>query len=439
MSVPRSVPIGAVCLLYAAMLSAAPHSDPSPTAVVLPTTRASPLLQDAVRRVWETSPEVQAARADLAAAQARARAAAQPMYNPSLSLEAEGADVDRRTAGVSLALDFSGKRRARSSRGEAELLAAEAGYDLRRRDVATRWLKAWSTAAFAARQSELGQRRLALMQRFDELATQRLKVGDISSPERDLAGLALGEAQLQQAALVGNEAAARAMLLAISDDQRTPLPPLLHGISPAVDSIVALPVDELPELRQARAQQASADAGVQVARRARIPDPTLSLTGGQVRSGPRTDQVIGVSVSIPLPVLNTGRAEVDAARAEVDAAAAGVRSRQFVLRAGLQEAQARYAALRSAAEAFRSGRAAAFEDRTTLLEKLWRAGEMSTSDYLVQLKQSLDTALSGQALESQTWQGWFDYLAAAGRLGDWLDGSTQDGRNQDGRKQEFPR
>ena len=71
-------------------------------------------------------------------------------------------------------------------------------------------------------------------------------------------------------------------------------------------------------------------------------------------------------------------------------------------------------------------RAAAFEDRTALLEKLWRAGEIGTSDYLVQLKQSLDTALSGLELESQAWQAWFDYLNVAGRLTDWIDGRTQD-------------
>jgi cobalt-zinc-cadmium efflux system outer membrane protein len=145
-----------------------------------------------------------------------------------------------------------------------------------------------------------------------------------------------------------------------------------------------------------------------------------------VRNGPLSDRVIGLSVSIPLPVLNTGRAEVAAAQAETDAATANVRSRQFVLGARLVEAQARYSALHSAAEAFRGGRAAAFEDRTVLLEKLWRAGEISTSDYLVQLKQSLDTALSGLQLESQAWQAWFDYLTAAGRLTDWIDGRTQD-------------
>ena len=412
MSAFRAVPLGAVCLLYALAASAAP--------VV-----SSPL-QSAVRVVWNTSPEVQAAQAELEAARARARAAAQPLYNPELSLDAENADVNRRTAGLSLALDLSGKRRARTDEGQAALHASEAAYALARRDVATRWLKAWSAVALARQRSELGHRRLQLMQRFDALAGQRLKVGDISSPERDLAGLALGEAQIQQASLIGNEAAARAGLLAISGEAATMSPALPQGLPPRAGSIAPLSADERPELMKARAEQARAEAGIEVARRARTPDPTVSLTGGQVRNGPINDRVIGLSVSIPLPVLNTGRAEVDAAQADADAAVANVRTRQLMTQASLQETQARYDALLGAANAFRMGRAAAFEDRTALLEKLWRAGEISTSDYLVQLKQSLDTALSGLELESQAWQAWFDYLTAAGRLNDWIDGRTQD-------------
>ncbi len=423
MSVLRLVPLGAACLLYAAVLGATPRPDSKP--VSPPAFAASAPLQAAVRRIWESTPEVEAARAELEAARARARAAAQPLYNPSLALDAENADVDRRTAGISLPLDLSGKRRARASQGDAELRASEADYDLRRRDIAARWLKAWSTAALAARQRELGQRRLALMQRFDDLAAQRLNVGDISSPERDLAGLALGEAQVQQASMAGNEAAGRAALIAISGDHAGNPPPLPAALPPVAETLVPLAADQLPGLVQARAKQASAEAAVQVARRARIPDPTVSLTGGQVRNGPMSDRVIGLSVSIPLPVLNSGRAEVAAARAEADAAVANVRSRQFVLNANLIEARVRYDALHAAAVAFRSGRAAAFEDRTALLEKLWRAGEISTSDYLVQLKQSLDTALSGLELESQAWQAWFDYLTAAGRLTDWIDGRIQ--------------
>lgn len=419
MLVLRAALIGAACLLCAANAAALPFDrDTSSTAAGTP-------LGDAVKLVWAANPDVQAARAELEAAQARVRAADQPVYNPSLSLDAENADVDRRTAGISLPLDMTGKRRARTTQAQAQWSSREAAYEVLRRDIASRWLKAWSTAALAARQRELGERRVSLMRRFDALAADRLRVGDISSPERDLAGLALGEAQIQQASLAGAEAAALATLEAVAGDA-VATPPLPAGLPPASDSVSPVPMEQRPELVKLRADESVAQAGIEVARRARLPDPTLSLTGGRVNTGTRTDQVIGVSVSIPLPVLNSGRAEIDAALAEAGAAAALTRSQQQASRASLREAQSRYDALLAAGHAFRQGRAAAFDDRTALLEKLWREGEISTSDYLVQLKQSLDTALSALALESQAWQAWFDYLAAAGRLTDWLDGRTQE-------------
>ncbi|MDO1528754.1 TolC family protein [Fulvimonas sp. R45] len=428
MSAFRSVPLGAVCLLFAAACAATPQFEGRDA--LAPSTRPSPLappaLAEAVRRLWNSSPDIQAARAELEAARARARAAAQPLYNPSLALDAENADVDRRTTGISLPLDLGRKRRARADQGQAELRASEAAYDVQRRDLAARWLKAWAVAALAGRQSGLGQRRVALMRRFDALAAERLKVGDIGSPERDLAALALGEAQVQQATLQSQAAAAQAALLAIEGRVAPAPPPLPSGLPPAIDVITPRATGDLPDMVQARSELASAEAGVQVARRARVPDPTISFTGGQVRSGPRTDRVIGMSVSIPLPVLNNGRAEVDAAIADVDAAAARLQSRRQSLDARLAGFSERYRALRHADEAFRGSRAAAFEDRVALLEKLWRAGEIGTSDYLVQLKQSLDTALSGLELEGQAWQAWFDYLTAAGRLNDWLAGRTQD-------------
>nr|WP_157582370.1 TolC family protein [Rhodanobacter spathiphylli] len=425
MSAFLSVPAGAACMLFATALGAVPG--PMPTPASPSAGRAPPSLQAAVQRLWDTNPEIRAARAQRDAASARADAAAQPLYNPELVLDAEHADVNRRTAGLSLTLDLSGKRRARAGQGSAELRVSEARYTLVRRDMTARWLKAWSVAALAERRSVLGQRRLALMRRFDELAAQRLKVGDISSPERDLAGLALGEAQLQQAVLVADEAAARAGLQAIGAGRVASLPPLPDGLPPVLaEAPPARASEELPELVQARAEQDSAEAGLRMARRARIPDPTISLTGGQVRNGPVSDRVVGLGISIPLPVLNTGRAEVAAAQAQAEAVAANARSRRLGLEAARVEARTRHEAMRNAAVAFRAGRAAAFEDRTALLEKLWRAGEIGTSDYLMQLKQSLDTALSGLELESRAWQAWFDYLTAAGRLTDWVDGRGQE-------------
>ena len=408
----RAALMGAVLWIYAAAAGAAvPASDTA--------------LREAVRTVWATNPDVEMARAERDAAHARERAATQPLYNPTVSFDMENADVDRRTASLSLPLDLSGKRAARTAQGAAEREASDIGYTLVRRDVAARWLKAWTAAELTSRQREWGKQRVVLMQRFDALAADRLKLGDINSTERDLAGLALGEAQIQQASLAGNEAAARAALLALTGDS-TPLAVALPQHLPEPQGISPRDAEDLPELRKARAEQAAAEAGIQIAQRARRPDPTIALTGGSVRSGAVNDRVIGLSVSIPLPVLNTGRAEIDAARAQAEAAAAGTRTHALNMRARLLEARARYAALYEAEGAFRTGRSAAFNERAALLEKLWRAGEIGTSDYLVQLKQSLDTALSGIELQAQAWQAWFDYLQAAGRLTDWIEGESKD-------------
>ena len=217
-----------------------------------------------------------------------------------------------------------------------------------------------------------------------------------------------------------------AALAALGSEPEGSFPVLPKTLPPTAGSVSPVPTAERPELLQAQAEQDRADAAVTVADRNRRPDPTLSLTGGRVRSGPRTDRVIGVSVSIPIPVLNSGRYDVSAARADADAAFASRRGTELRSDALLKQAQSTYAAMRGASEGFRQGRAGAFDERAALLDKLWQAGEISTSDYLVQLKQSLDTALSGIALESQTWQAWFDYLAASGRLTEWVDGTTKD-------------
>lgn len=387
---------------------------------------APPALRDRVHALWARSPDVQAAEAERRAAAARVRAADQPVYNPTLSLEGENADVDRRTASASLALDIGGKRRARVEESHAALMASEAAYALRRRDIAVQWLKAWASVGLLHRQDMLGRERVAAMQRFDDLAERRLRVGDLSAPERDLAALALAEARIAQASLEGQQAAAMATLAALGDGMETGLPALPEGLPPPPDGIVPREAEQRPELAQAYAEQRRRDAAVDVARRARVPDPVVSLTGGRVRSGTRSDPVIGLSVAIALPVRNSGRAEIAAAQAEADAALAQRQAVGWQTASALRQAADTYRTLRQTADTLRRLRAEPTGPRTLLLERLWQAGELDTSDYLVQLNQHLDTALATLALETQTWQAWFDYLVATGRLGDWIDGPAQD-------------
>ena len=63
---------------------------------------------------------------------------------------------------------------------------------------------------------------------------------------------------------------------------------------------------------------------------------------------------------------------------------------------------------------------AGLAQRADLLERLWRAGELSTADFLTQLNQSLDTAFAGSDLQSQASRATVEALYATGRLDAWV-------------------
>ncbi|MBS0229813.1 MAG: hypothetical protein JSS52_01435 [Proteobacteria bacterium] len=127
-----------------------------------------------------------------------------------------------------------------------------------------------------------------------------------------------------------------------------------------------------------------------------------------------------MSLSVPLFVRNGYRAEVVAARADAAAASAEAERSRAALIADSRRAVEGYAATRQAWERWRASRGTDVERRTGLLERLWREGELSTSDYLLQLDQTLDTAMAGIDLESRLWRNYIDYLAAAGQLERWV-------------------
>ncbi|HEY0231606.1 MAG TPA: TolC family protein, partial [Dokdonella sp.] len=267
----------------------------------------------------------------------------------------------------------------------------------------------------------------ALLAQFDALAQRRFAAGDIPQLERDLAELALQEAHAQQAGLLADQAKARQTFATVSrDDAPTLQLPLALPPAAAVP-LAPSTIEALPALRQAAADVDAADARIIVAERDRHPDPTISLIGGRVTNGPVSDKVVGINVRIPLFVRNDYSAEVAATRASADEAAAGLRDRRLQAMAEAERAGTSYNALRDAWQAWKQSRAARADDRAALLQRLWEAGELSTADYLVQLKQSIDTELAASQLRARAWQAFADWLGASGDLDRWLglDGSAQ--------------
>ncbi len=378
-------------------------------------------LRGAVREAWTRHPAAEATEQALAAAEARAEAGSRPLYNPDLELayDDEGPEQTA-TAGLALTLDLSGKRRARTDAGRADLVVAEAEAALRRSGFAQRWLQAWTEHGSARERVRIGEERLALMQRFADLAERQLTVGDISSLERDLALLARDEAQAEQATLLADAAAATEAFRAVGGDLSRGTDIAALGVPAVWTTDQSWQVAAAPEGRIAAATAASSTARIAIAEKDRRPDPTVSLYGGRKDIGTVSEDVIGVAVSVPLFVRNRFSAELAAAKADSSAAGAELRRVELELRARAERNISSYGAVRDAWTRWSQSKGTDVTARADLLERLWRAGEVSTADYLIQLKQTLDTALAGADLRGRLWRSYVDTLYSTGQLDTWV-------------------
>src|SRR3546814_13524003 len=97
---------------------------------------------------------------------------------------------------------FRSKRRVRRDAAAARLDQAAIEARLDRRDFVQQWFSGWAEWRTAEQRAQTGQRRVSLVSRFAELAVKQFNVGDISGLDRDLAQMALSQAQAELSALV---------------------------------------------------------------------------------------------------------------------------------------------------------------------------------------------------------------------------------------------
>jgi cobalt-zinc-cadmium efflux system outer membrane protein len=378
---------------------------------------APPAMTAFAARILQTHPRVQAAQAELEAARARERAAGSALYNPTLGAEYEDGELRRQSVGINQRIDLGGKRDARQSVASSETQSAVESLALIRQQVLADLFNALGMAAVAAEQLKIADERKALIERLRTLAQERRIAGDVSQIELELARLAYAEAALLRSQAAAQQVTAEQALARVSGADLGAYPPLpksYTSVSMNESSVNAMLTD-LPSMRVAQARVAAAQAAVDLRRRERRPDPTIGLFAG--REG--DDDLIGIRFSIPLPVRNSFRAEVDAANADLEALDQSVANDYRQLRADLVAAQQRYELARTAWDEWQRMGAGSLTNQTDMLERLWRSGELNTTDYLVQLQQTLDTRMAASKQRGVVWEAWVAWLAVSGQVDTW--------------------
>jgi len=379
-----------------------------------------PALMHLVVQTLQVHPQVLAAQAAVDASEALEQAAGRPVYNPELELAIDRSKSNQRTLGVNQTIDWAGQRGARTTVASREHQMALAELASIRRNLANELLASLAEYWVADGIDSLARKRLELMQHFVDLALQRQSAGDLTQADLTAARLGLAQARIEQANTAGDLAEADQALHTLIPAWTSEKWPRMPSQLPEVkleQLDVAQALAALPAVRAQQATIAAAEARVNLRQRERRPNPTIGLQAGQEEG----DSLIGLHLTIPLYVRNRFNHEVVAAQAvqrQTESEAANVESRA---RGRLLATTLRYRLTREAWNSWLANGELNLTQQISLLEHLWSAGDLSLTDYLVQLNQTFDTERSALELERKLWLAWIDWLSGTAQMGAWLD------------------
>ena len=408
---------GLLAAAFGAVLMASPASPQSPS----DTQRVeSPELLELARQTVLRHPEILAARAAVDASSALRSAAERPLYNPEIDIAFEDRlHHETRVLAINQTVDIAGQRGARASVAAHDSERAASQLTAARRRIAGEFLHLLGDYWTAASQDELAETRIGLMRSFADLTLRRRQAGDLTQVELNSANLAYAQAEIAHATAESARTAADQELRAVTAAPPPAFWPALPVELPpvAVDgTVLERLLAELPEIRIRRAEAARAAAAVELRVRERRANPILSLGVGEEDD----ESFLAFNVSMPLNIRNRYVQEVAVARAEQTMFQREAENTEVRARQRLFAARERYRLTREAWMSWRQSGEPSLARQAELLEQLVLAGELSTTDYLVQLNQTLDAAMNALELRREFWRSWFEWLDASGQTGAWL-------------------
>jgi len=367
-----------------------PLAPPGPPGSLPENMRTEPLpasltLQQALDEADARSPSIAAARSDVAAAEARLRQAGYRL-NPELSVDIEnfagtgdyrGTDGLDATVMLNQRLDLGGRRPARIGVARSELAAQQLRLAISRADLARQVREQFARAVTARDKLRLAEESDARARELARIAGQLVEAGR-EPPLRALrarTAAARSAADLETAR--AEERASRSTLAA------------LFGVITPPDAVAGDLTDLAPrsidpeqslDVRLAEVERLGAEAGLRQQQASARLDPAVGLGVRQFRATGDTALVAGLTM--PIPVFDRNRGNIDAARSGIEAARSRraaviadvtVRTRNAI--AAVEAAEARMRALQDAAlpealEALGLTQESYREGRSTLLELL---------------------------------------------------------------------
>jgi cobalt-zinc-cadmium efflux system outer membrane protein len=279
-------------------------------------------LDQALRLARTRRPDVSAAAARVGEASARRRLTSRPP-NPTVEYSSVAVDDTRRLS-VTQALSPVARLGLERSAASALVDAARADSVQRLANMERDVTRAFYGALAGEVRVRLLRDLVRLADSLGSLATKRAQAGDISELDQEQFSLEAVRARLQlsnaQEERASRLSALGRQLGLIGAPPPVPAGRLDEGLR-SVDTTTPTPLDDVPELRRARAEARAAARAEHSLRWARIPVPGLLFERDWSRV-PGVQTITRLGLSVPLPIFSQGNEALDVAASRTDQAEA---------------------------------------------------------------------------------------------------------------------
>jgi cobalt-zinc-cadmium efflux system outer membrane protein len=361
-------------------------------------------LEDAWRLAERSNPAFQSAQAGRPAAEGQlADSRAALWNNPELSYElnrrtapqAGGTDQRYREWGLGLSQTFeiAGQKSHRANAASEDLAAVDAAIaELRqqlRADVEERFVKVLALQ----RRIALERENLNLVENASNAIGKRVAAGEANRIEGNVAKVEAERTRNQLAALDEQLVTAQAELALTLQLRPDALPQAQGDLTRTAiyqrNSLIEQAAQRPQLVAQSRKENA-ARSRLDLERARVYPDVTVGLN--IARDGPSDlrERVIGMSVSVPIPLFNRNRAGIGKATSELTQAQIERQAGERDVRSAVSAQWMRYELLNARAQRLRGALLPPLEDNLRLSQIAFKAGEISLTELLLVNRQALD-------------------------------------------------
>ena len=361
------------------------------------------VMADAVAIALEKNNDLAALREELKGSQAAAELTG-TLPNPVLELEGKTGTItnspDEKVLGISLEQEIPlmpvGTRRTAVARAEANI--AQARLNERERELADQVRRAWLEAALSHKRLALLQSQQEISAKLLDMATIRFKAGDIPEFELQLANLDQRKISLRHAESVAAAASnSKRLALLLGLDGTSKLPqiaplPEVQPIAGTDESLITRAMEQHPGLIALRHEISREDATLSLARAEAVPSLTVAvsysnerssqnsyeLNGGVLTAGKErtNDHILGLKLSIPLPLFSRNQPERAKAAARVYAARQRMEAGRRTAEHELRELLAQHRLARRALELHRTALGPVARDNFKIQQDAFELGEI---------------------------------------------------------------